>query len=180
MGKFEGWYDSTRFTTSKFHYQLISAGDCQGRQRGVPSRPIRPSPPCLKKMGLFPFCPRTDGTVDFTVSNRAKSLWTKQKFANRPLTVRELADSSTQRNICNRLYMFRTMDDHFGLRTVAASLQHLQAISRTGESLQTVSHLRPHWSILHTKASSGHYPTQSPLHHVNIVLAMRWGEMLLT
>jgi hypothetical protein len=151
VGKFEGWYDSTRFTTSKFHYQLISAGDCRGRQRGVPSRPIRPSLPCLKKMGPFPFCPQTDGTVDFTVSNRAKSLWTKQKFANRPLTVRELADSSTERNICNRLYMFRTMDDHFGLRTVAASLQHLQAISRTGESLQTVSHLRPHWSILHTK-----------------------------
>jgi hypothetical protein len=73
------------------------------------------------------------------------------------------------------------MDDHFGSWTTVAGSQHLQPISQTSERLRTVSHPRPHWSALHTKASSGHYPTQRrpTLCKHSIGHEMRWNDTYL-
>jgi len=44
MGKFVGWYGSTRFTAYEFHQQWVSAGDCRRRPGTALQRP-RPSCP---------------------------------------------------------------------------------------------------------------------------------------
>ena len=73
MGKVECWYDSARFSTSEFHHQWISAGDC----RGLPEMIGNGNAASLADWSVVPVlprkdgpCPRTDRTVDFTASNR--------------------------------------------------------------------------------------------------------------
>jgi hypothetical protein len=76
-----------------------------------------------------------------------------QKRYNRKVKGGPVGKWSQERNFnIFRVYMFRTMDDHFGSQTAVVGSQHLQTISRTGERLGTVSHAQPHRCVLHIKS----------------------------